>query len=249
MAGEKFYLIFSEEPNKRIQINEPVGYSEVDFNLDQRENKMGRDVSLSGGTINFKFTIYRHGQSFEKILYYAHRYGFEAKVKLIIVLSDGTEYIGELDFLTAESNDFNYFQCPVIVGNETQIFRRRSETPVDLFSNVDINGEFIPPLVPVNMLLKAKPAIQTSIWEQPTGERNHDSLMSNSNFTASLKQSEILNSYTFLENYPNANGFDPGKNNFVILEAQTSLRNVSLTYTGDMKFYYFDCVRSDASVS
>lgn len=171
MANEKFFLIFSEQQNKRIRINEPIGYSEADFNLDQRENKMGRDVSLSGGTLNFKFTIYRHGKDFENILYYAHRYGFEAKVKLIIVLSDNTEYIGELDFLTAESNDFNYFQCPVIVESETQVFRRRSETKVDLFSNVDTNGEFINPLVPVNMLLKAKPALQVSEWKQVTESR------------------------------------------------------------------------------
>jgi hypothetical protein len=165
MAGEKFYLIFSEEPNHRVRINEVINYSEVDFNLDQREGKMGRDVSLSGGKLNFKFTIYRHGKEFEKILYYAHRYGFEADVKLIIVLSDGTEFKGELDFLSAESNDFNYFDCPVIVESETQIFRRRSETKVDLFSNVDINGEAITPLVPVNMLLKAKPSLQISEWK------------------------------------------------------------------------------------
>ena len=36
--------------------------AEIDFNLDQRENGMGRDVSLSGGKVNFKFTLYRHGK-------------------------------------------------------------------------------------------------------------------------------------------------------------------------------------------
>ena len=53
MAQEKFYYIFEDAPNKRIQGAEPIGYSEVDFSLDQRETGMGRDVSLSGGKFNF----------------------------------------------------------------------------------------------------------------------------------------------------------------------------------------------------
>lgn len=225
MAGEKFYLIFSEQPNKRIQINEPVGYSEVDFNLDQRENKMGRDVSLSGGTINFKFTLYRHGKEFENILYYAHRYGFEAKVKLIIVLSDSTEYIGELDFLTAESNDFNYFQCPVIVQSETQVFRRRSETKVDLFSSVDTNGEFIQPLVPVNMLLQAKPSIQTSRWEQVTSSGDNILIIVPNYFslTQSLMESGIEDSYVPFK-FRSTNRVD-----MQILEAKSMLKNVTIS--------------------
>lgn len=230
MAGEKFYLVFSEQPNKRIQINEPIGYSEADFNLDQRENKMGRDVSLSGGTINFKFTIYRHGKEFEKILYYAHRYGFEAKVKLIIVLSDGTEYIGELDFLTAESNDFNYFQCPVIVESETQVFRRRSETKVDLFSSVDTNGEFIPPLVPVNMLLKAKPALQVSEWKQMSDSSANAQAVSPilTSLTQTIISSEIKNTYVPYQYFAKLEDSDDMK----ILTADSSLKNISVDIKG-----------------
>ena len=167
MAREKFYLIFSEQPNKRVQINEPINYSDVDFVLERRKNGMGLDVSLSGGSVSFKFTMYRHGSSFENILYYAHKYGFEANIKLIIVLSNGTEYIGELDFAMAETNDFNYFECPVILETEMQLFRRRSETKVDLFSKLDIENNLIEPLTPINMLLQAKPTIQLSRWEQP----------------------------------------------------------------------------------
>lgn len=230
MAGEKFYLIFSEQPNKRIQINEPVGYSEVDFNLDQRENKMGRDVSLSGGTINFKFTLYRHGQSFEKILYCAHRYGFEAKVKLIIVLSDGTEYIGELDFLTAETNDFNYFQCPVIVQSETQVFRRRSETKVDLFSSVDTNGEFIPPLVPVNMLLKAKPSLQQSEWTYVTSASVAVQAVAPvfTSLTQSIISSEVKNTYVPFQYFSGVDNRDSMK----IITADSALKNISIDITG-----------------
>lgn len=223
MAGEKFYLIFSEQPNKRIQINEPVGYSEVDFNLDQRENKMGRDVSFSGSKLNFKFTIYRHGKEFDKILYYAHRHGFEADVKLIIALSDGTEFKGELDFLSAESNDYNYFDCPVIVESETQIFRRRNETKVDLFSNIDINGEIISPVIPVNMLLKAKPSLQISKWEISDPYNGFATFGTNYfNLTQSIVQSDILNTLVPFSNSSR------NRSDMMILDVQSNLKDVVL---------------------
>jgi hypothetical protein len=230
MAGEKFYLIFSEEPNHRVRINEVINYSEVDFNLDQREGKMGRDVSLSGGKLNFKFTIYRHGKEFEKILYYAHRYGFEADVKLIIVLSDGTEFKGELDFLSAESNDFNYFDCPVIVESETQIFRRRSETKVDLFSNVDINGEAITPLVPVNMLLKAKPSLQISEWKYIAESSANAQAVAPilTSLTQSIVSSEIKNTYVPYQYFAKLEDSDDMK----ILTTDSLLKNISVDIKG-----------------
>src|SRR6478609_8747379 len=166
MSKEKFYLIFSDEPNKRVQINEPIGFGDIDFSCDQKERGMGRDVTLSGGIAPFKFTVYRHDESFDKLLYFNHYYGFEADVKIVIVLENGQEFTGELDFYTSETNDFNYFDCSVILESALQIFKRRSDTKVDLFSNVDINGEAIEPLNPINMLLQAKPAVKISEWKQ-----------------------------------------------------------------------------------
>ena len=239
MAKEKFYLIFSEEPNKRQQINEPINYSEVDFNLDQRENSMGRDTSLSGGQVKFKFTLYRHGSAFDKILYYSHRHGFESDIKLIIVLETGLEFIGELDFVMAETNDFNYFECPVIVESQTQIFRRRSETKVDLFSITTIDGEVISPLVPINMLLKAKPSIQTSTWSLPRVGMIHDSLLVYSNFSYNLTQSEIENSLTpSFNNYPNINSLVNAVNKLVYVDSQSSLKNLQISYDVDIDFVY-----------
>jgi len=227
MAGEKFYYIFEDAPNKRIQGAEPIGYSEVDFSLDQRETGMGRDVSLSGGKFNFKFTLQRHGNIFKKILYYRHLTGFESNVKLIIVLKSGLEFIGKLDYVTARSNDFNRFECPVIVESQTQIFRRRSETKVDLFSDVSINGEAITPLQPINMLLQAKPSIQESQWEQSQPYRespNSISIFHYVNPAQNLIKSEINDSYTFFQTRAQLPG------NFETIKAQSNLKNLTIKW-------------------
>lgn len=239
---EKFFLVFDDEPNKRQRINEPINFSEVDFNLDQRENSMGRDVSLSGGKVNFKFTLYRHGKAFDKILYYAHYRGFEANVKLIIVLENGTEFIGELDFVMATTNDFNYFDCPVIMESEMQIFRRRAETKVDMFSSVDIDGNAITPLEPINMLLQAKPSIEESKWSRANNftktfvsygldsaqlsvVNTIDSSGINNTLVASQDYQETSTNVSVISSY---DVFNP----LVILEAVENLKNIKIEIKG-----------------
>ena len=240
MAREKFYLIFSEQPNKRVQINEPINYSDVDFVLERRKNGMGLDVSLSGGSVSFKFTMYRHGSSFENILYYAHKYGFEANIKLIIVLSNGTEYIGELDFAMAETNDFNYFECPVILETEMQLFRRRSETKVDLFSKLDIENNLIEPLTPINMLLQAKPTIQLSRWEQPKEFNQNLSASGSGLFSTQFYQFNpclnlieygINDTFSFFEELNRLIVNDFQDSNYLALTAQSNLKNVKIEIT------------------
>jgi hypothetical protein len=237
MAGERFYLIFSEQPNKKIQINEPIDFGEVDFNCNQRENGWGRDVTLSGGQVKFRFTKYRHDSEFKKLLYYRHRYGFEADVKIIIVLSDGTEFKGEIDFATSETNDFDYFSCSVILESSLQIFRRRSETKVDLFSNVDINGEAIEPLVPQNMFLQAKPNSVLSEWKQTqmldngfVAEFPSNSTYAQINPAQDLLSFGIEDSYSFFNSVEaNEGGFSDSS--FKVFLAKNNYTNVLVNIT------------------
>ena len=230
MAGEKFFLVFDDQPNKEVPINEPINYGNVDFNLDQREGGMGRDVSLSGGKLNFRYTLYRHGQTFEKLLYYAHFSGFESDVKQVIKLVTGDVFRGELDFVNAETNDFNYFECPVIVESEMQIFRRRSETKVDLFSELSIDNENIEPLQPVNMLLQAKPAVQKSEWAYVTeSKENHPAgppLLTS--LTQTIVQSDVKNTYV---PFKYATSVD-NRNDMKILTADSQLKNISIDIKG-----------------
>lgn len=237
MAGEKFYLIFSEEPNKKYFIDEPIGYSDVDFVLEQKENRLGRDESLNGGENRFRFVDYRT-HYIEKLFYYYHKKGFEADIVLGIITERNQVYESELHFVDVQTDEITYLECRSISKSTQQIIKTRRETKVDLFSDKDIDGNFIEPLKPKNMMLQAKPNSQTSEWSQPEGLRIHDTLMVNSNFASVMNRYEIENTYTFFKNYPNVNGRDQAKNNFVIIEAQSNLKNFVLQYSGNMVFYY-----------
>lgn len=231
MAGEKFYLIFSENPNQRVRINEPINYSEVDFVLERRKNGMGLDVSLSGGSVSFRFTLYRHGKAFEDLLYYAHLYGFESNVKLIIELFNGQEYSGDLDFAMAETNDFNYFECPVIMDAEMQVIKRRSETKVDLFSNLNTDNEFITPLQPTYMLLQAKPSVQSSKWTNPSGAYTGTFAVA-VNPAVNLESAGIEDSYTFFKKIIILPTDEKAIEGFKVIEAQANLKNVTISFNG-----------------
>lgn len=227
MSGEKFHLIFSEEPNTKCFIDEPIGYSDVEFVTEQKENRMGRDESLDGsGEFRFRFVDYRN-HYLDKILYYYHYRGFEADIKLVNTTENGLQYISEFHFVDVDTDELTYLECRMITLNSQQVIKTRRETKVDMFSNVDIDGNYIEPLQPVNMLLQAKPSFQTSLWEQVTPTTADGVLGPGSffNITQALMQSEIENSFVPYM------AVSQNRADMQILEAQSNLKNVVIYLT------------------
>lgn len=225
MSGEKFFFIFGENPNTRVYVDEPVGYRGVPFILQRQDDGMGLDVTLNGDENRFTLTDQRDHQ-LPEMVYYRDRYGFEANVKFGIIFENLTELLSQVDFETASTNDYDYFEFTTITISSQQLFKRRMTTKVDMFSSLGINGEFIEPLAPINMLLQAKPSIQVSKWKQVT---QISKIVSGLvpfyfNITQSLEQSDVRDSYNpFVQN-----GVE--RNNFQILLAQSNLKNVTLDF-------------------
>lgn len=163
--GELFYLDFKNDSSGEVQIDEPIGYADMDFNLQQKDKGYGRDISFSGGEAQFNFVNYRN-HYLDKLLYFNHFYGFESKVDLIIRQEGYADIVAEMDFASAVSDDFEYFKCKVIQQSSLQIVKRRKSVKVDLFNNKDVDGNPITPLMTENMLLLNKPVYQKSRWEQ-----------------------------------------------------------------------------------
>lgn len=235
MAGEKFYLDFKSDAFGKVEINEPINFNSVDFQLNQKDKGYARDISFNGGETQFEFVTYRN-HYLEQILYYNHFFGFESKVDLIIEKSGTTSIIGELDFATAITDDLEYFKCKVIQQSSYQIIKRRKSVKVDLFSSIDVDGNSIEPLVPSNVLLLSKPVIQKSVWEQ-SGVFSKEVRTSISNFVwrfnpcANLINYGIEDSYTFFENFV-VNYNDADGENFVAVKAKNKLKNIKVNISG-----------------
>lgn len=229
MAGEKFYLDFKSDTFGKVEINEPINFNSVDFQLNQKDKGYARDISFNGGETQFEFVTYRN-HYLEQILYYNHFFGFEAKIDLIIEKSGTTNIIGELDFATAITDDLEYFKCKVIQQSSYQIIKRRKSVKVDLFSSIDVDGNSIEPLVPSNILLLSKPVVQKSVWEQSA--ILHDILSTKSdryysiNPCANLMTYNIDDTLTFFE--VNSNSIS----NFKVIDAKVNLKNVKINLHG-----------------
>jgi hypothetical protein len=161
--GEIFYLDFKSDDFGLVEINEPIGFASIDFNLNQKDKKMGRDVSFNGDETQFEFVDYRN-HYLEKLLYYNHHFGFEAKVNLIIEKAGISNLIGELDFNGSTTDDLKYFNCKVRQQSNLQLINRRKAVKVDVLSSKDADGNPIDPLIPQNILMIAKPVYQVSEW-------------------------------------------------------------------------------------
>lgn len=228
MANEKFFFIFGESPQKRVFIDEPIGYREVAFILQRQDDGMGFDVTLNGDENRFTLTDYRD-HKLPELIYYRDRYKFEANVIFGIIFENGEELLSQVDFQTCSTNDYDYFEFSTITESSKQVFKRQMKTKVDMFSSLGINGEFIEPLAPVNMLLQAKPSIQESTWKIASEINLNVTQFQPQQFlniTQSIDTSDVKNSFVpFLTNTTESGAIE----NFKIIQAETPLRDVNIS--------------------
>lgn len=226
----KFSLDFISDNFGIVNIEEPIGYYDVDLSLEQKETGKGRDVSFSGGDYQFKFSSKRD-HYFEKILYYFNLFGFESKVDLIISEQGYDDIRLELDFATAETDEIFYFKCSAIQKSALQILKRRKDIKVDLFSNKDLNGDYIEPLKPENLFLSSKPITASSKWELADAfylkwlETADADIIINPFET--LTKGDIKNSLIPINNIGNYS-FKGNEDNYIILQSEYKKDNLVL---------------------
>jgi hypothetical protein len=231
--GEIFYLDFKSDNFGLVEINEPIGFASIDFNLNQKDKAMGRDISFNGGETQFEFVNYRE-HYLDQLLYYVHTFGFEAKVNLIIEKAGVSNIIGELDFATSVTDDLKYFKCKVMQESNLQVIKRRKSVKVDLLSNKDADGNFITPLNTQNVLMIAKPVYQTSRWEQTSvfnesfeayGTEANSTLYFHANPCVNVLKGEIEETLTFFEPYKLMRN---GENPFEVIKAKNALKKIQI---------------------
>jgi hypothetical protein len=221
----RYFLDFKSDNYGRKVIDEPFGASGINFSLNQKPDGMGRDISFSGGEIMFEFTYLREHE-LKQLLYYNRKFGFESNVVLTIEIDENNKYTCDLDFATAETDDLEYFKCKGIEDAKLQIVKSRKEVKVDLFSNTDIDGNYIAPLIAENMLLLAKPVIQSSEWvsTQKFSERleTSDNRFYSINSAQNLIKTGVQGDNTFFS--INSNSIK----DFRVLKAEETLQNIKI---------------------
>lgn len=229
----KFTLDFKSNNYGKKQIDEPFGTSDINFSLKQKDNGMGRDVSFSGGEIQFEFTHMRNHE-LKQLLYYNRKFGFEAIVVLTIEIDENNKYTCDLDFATAETDDLEYFRCKGLQDGKLQLIKRRKSVKVDVLSDLDIDGNYIGGLVTDNILLLAKPVVQTSKWiKTDIGTLTNRGFF---NPCAAIEKSGIESTLAIFQPFLPRNTTSDLIGNFTLLEAFNKLTDLDIS----IKNVYFE---------
>lgn len=228
MRGSKFYLNFKSDSTGRIEISEPVGFDSADFAIIQEDGRLGRDVEFAGGNGKFQFSRLKHANVFDILQRYYSLYGFESVIDLEIDYAGlgNIIIIGNLDFLKANNNTFDLIECDVILDQDKSRIKKNIEVKTDLFSALDVDGGVISQVVPQNILLKAKPVVQLSSFEQPSQQIAQTGGIGGSttryfNFANAVINSGIDNTLSFIQGFGN-------KRDFGYIEALDTLSDVTL---------------------
>lgn len=152
--------------------NEPVGYDAVDFNIMQEKGRYGRDISFAGGEIELEFTPMAHPEVFDKLSEQFEKHGFEADVTLRIIVGS-REFKGNLDFLTAKYNGYDSFKCMMLQDSKSVLLKKRSDLPIDLFSDEDLDENASLPVSTENVFLRGIETAVSSRWHNPEGSNDY----------------------------------------------------------------------------
>ena len=229
----RYFLNFKSDNYGKKEISDPWGMDKVILSLKQKPNGMGRDVSFAADSKNsFEFSK-EADHEFDYLLYYNRKFGFESDVDLIIELDENNTYVCNLDFSTADTDDFSYFKCMGVEDSKLQIINARKSTKVDVFASTDIDGNYIDPLVPENIFINATPVVQTSRWEQVTVyDGGFLPIPILYNPCLNLVKSEINDSTTFFSRLSINDSDSSLVENFQMIEATTSLKNIQISIKG-----------------
>jgi hypothetical protein len=239
----------------RIEISEPFGFDGSTHKAEQ-DTFYGRDVVLGDEDIDLIIdrthferphitqiqtdgTLTNHlNHAFDYLVNEIKTKGWELDVEYIL-FKDGIEFSkGIIDGLTALTSK-DEIRFKVIQASKREEIKRRLETNINAFADKDLDGNDIEPCVVQDMLMRAKPIDQVSIWENKL-----DSIIFSEgsagfpawfNVIKNLTQSDIQNSLIWFDDYYQGTDWDE-ISNFRIIEAQTQLTDLEFVIDLNMKF-------------
>lgn len=241
----KHYFNFISSNHRTVEIDEPFGWDGVGFTISTAEGRKGRDVFYSGSgeaqyTIN-SHTANPYGYYFDWVMLNWRRYGHQAKIQYMVDFGNGITVLGNFDMSAFETDGYNFASISVVQENSK--FKENYEVPTDLNSEIDTFGNPIVKPVRQRMLLKAKPTVQSSEWDNPTP--NEFLVFSDSDLGTPDYFNVIKNSVKYdikrslgLWRTDRVNALDGAGDTFRYIQAATNLTNLTIQFDLNVIFQY-----------
>lgn len=258
----KHFLNFITLPEVgTIEIGEPIGFDKASYKVKQDDKRFGRDIIIANEDTELTFTrdffeqlsitqtlpdgqmINNASLGFDYLIDVFQNDGWEGKIEYIIQKDDVTFSTGIFSYSTAVV-EFDNIKVKIIQNTNREIIKRLEDTDVDAFNDTALDGRVITPCETTNILLKAKPIYQKSVWKSQddnvagnavvikSGTNPSTDIFTSANNANVVQEYGIENTLSFLSPTQNTNVAgvlnDEG---FTYLYAQNDLTDVTINIT------------------
>ena len=247
--GFKHYLNFLSLPSVgTIEIAEPIGFDGASYKVKQDDKRFGRDIIIANEDTELTFTrdyfeqiqitqILPSGetfnyasQGFDYLLDIFQNDGWEGKVEYIIQKDNINFSTGIFTYYTSIV-EFDNIKVKIIQNTNREVLKRLDDTDIDAFNNKSLDDRDITPCATTNILLKAKPIIESSQWINETRVYNFNGAGNGFNPFRQIIKSGIRNTLTPFEdqldwNFTGSNPFI----NFSYVDAISYLSDITINF-------------------
>lgn len=220
-----------------VEINEPIGFDKVDFNLTRSETLHSISSNFAGNSIEFEFNKDIHYNVFDAIVQEYNVKGFLGNVMLFISYNGNELFKGSFDFSTTQTDMLNYLKCQIVNKDKLYLLDKNKNVAVDLLSDKDLEQNTVATAPISTTSLPPVELFRESIWED-TEVRDYyltggSRAFNNAQNTTKYEINDSPTWMSFSEPFP-GNDLRP----FQLVSAKENLRNVNVTIEYETGTYF-----------
>src|SRR5690606_6545298 len=148
-----------------VEINEPIGFDKVDFNLTRSETLHSISSNFAGNSIEFEFHKDVHINVFDAIIQEYEVNGFLGDVMLFITYNSNELFKRSFDFSATQTDMLNYLKCQIVNKDKLYLLDKNKNIAVDLLSDEDLEQNTVTPAPISTVSLPPVELFKESIWE------------------------------------------------------------------------------------
>lgn len=220
-----------------VEINEPIGFDKVDFNLTRSETLHSISSNFAGNSIEFEFNKDVHINVFDSILQEYETNGFLGNVMLFITYDVTQLFKGSFDFSTTQTDQLNYLKCQIVNKDKLYLLDKNKGVAVDLLSDKDLEQNTVDGVEIEQLSLPPVELFKESFWEDKEVKDYFVYLdginFNNAQNTTKYEINNSLSWMSFSEPQPSNGG-----RNFQLVSAKENLKGVDILIEYESGTYF-----------
>lgn len=218
-----------------VEINEPIGFDKVDFNLTRSETLHSISSNFAGNSIEFEFNKDVHYNVFDAIIQEYNVNGFLGDVMLFISYNGNELFKGSFDFSTTQTDMLNYLKCQIVNKDKLYLLDKNKNIAIDLLSDDNLDKNTVTPAPISTLSLPPVELFKESTWEDFNVETYRITANNAFNNAQNTVKYEINDSITWMRLREDlSDDLRP----FQLVSAKENLKDVNVTIEYETGTYF-----------